>query len=75
MERILKMKKRLSPLPVELSFSNSKLYIGIPTRDSFFEFRGKTAELEDVMRIYEEIWSFASIIDDLNLTRRIWTKE
>ena len=75
MERILTMKKRFEPSPVALSFFNSKLYIGIPTGRTFFEFRGKKAELADLERIYEDIRSIASIVDDLNLTVRIWTKE
>ena len=89
MERILKMKKRFEPLPVALSFCDSKLYIGIPifydtkvSRESrlpadnnFFGYRGGKVSLDELEKIYKKIKSFVSIVDDLNLTLRIWSKE
>ena len=87
MERILKMKKRFEPLPVALSFCNSKLYIGIsifydtkisfglPADNNFFGYRGGKVSLDELEKIYKKIKSFVSIVDDLNLTLRIWSKE
>ena len=87
MERILKMKKRFEPLPVALSFANSKLYIGIsifynikissglPADNNFFGYRGGKVSLDELEKIYKKIKSFVSIVDDLNLTLRIWSKE
>ena len=75
MERILKMKERFKPSSIALSFCNSKLYIGIPTRTAFFSYRGGDVTMDDLEWIYREIKTFVSIIDDLNLTLRIWSKE
>ena len=75
MERILKMKKRFKPSSVALSFFNSKLYIGIPTRTEFFSYRGGQVTMDDLEWLYKEVKTIVSIIDDLNLTLRIWTKE
>jgi len=76
MERILKMKERFKTLPIALAFCDSKLCIGIPMIGiKFFEYRGGEVTMDDLEWLYKEVKTFASIIDDLNLTLRIWSKE
>ena len=40
-----------------------------------FAYRGRQVTIDDLERLYTKIKRFVSIIDDLNLTVRIWSKE
>jgi len=75
MERILTFKGRAGN--IELSFTDSKIYIAIPYRENLFE-----ANIFSPITSYSKLESYnyhlqlvAGIVEELNLNNRIWTKE
>lgn len=76
MQRILQYKfKTLKDIRLGFAFSN--VYIAIPFKQLLFEpsLFGKIVSFEKVAEYFEIISLTVSIVDDLNLNTRIWTKE
>jgi hypothetical protein len=76
MQRLKDFRKK-SDKPVYVSFVNSFLYLAIGYTKNLFEpsfFRSLT-KFETVRPYFEEISLATGIVEDLNLNRRIWTKQ
>ncbi len=75
MARILDMRKQLHP-EISLSFHGSKLSILVPAKDFLKVDINVPADHDPAIQaLLQEIDSFISIVDSLNLNQRIWTKE
>jgi hypothetical protein len=61
-----------------MSFKESRLYILVGAHNrNYFDpsFSEKVSNVEQLKHIYEDIHTFISIVEDLNLNTRIWSKE
>jgi hypothetical protein len=76
MERINNFKKKHKN-NIYLSFVDSRMYLGISHNNNLFEPKYlKSLIRSDVVKTYFEDLSLAAgIVDDMNLNRRIWTKQ
>lgn len=74
--RITEFKER-HPNPLYISFVNSFLYIAIAYKKDLFEpsYFKKLTRFELVKEFFEEIHLAVSIVEELNLNNRIWTKQ
>jgi hypothetical protein len=63
--------------PIYLSFNGSRVYIGISFSKALFEPRimGKGVKYSDIEFMYQLFVMNATIVHELNLNTRIWTKE
>jgi len=74
-KRIVEFRKRVKG-DIYISFKNSKIYVAIPTVFNF-----KPLAFESVIngkvlkRYYETLFMITSIVEDLNLNTRIWSKQ
>lgn len=75
MKRIMEFKKKSGGIC--LSFINSQVYLAISVRENLFEPSLFSTLLNEkrMVRYYNYLELSASIVDDLNLNTRIWTKE
>jgi hypothetical protein len=76
MERILDFKNKTG-FKTAFSFVNSKMFVAIPLRKNLFEPRwyGRNASLKYTMQSFNYLLKFTSIVEDLNLNTRIWSKQ
>ncbi len=76
MERITRFKEK-HPAPVYLSFVNSFLYVAIAYNKNLFEpsYFKRMTDFNIVKDYFRDIELAVSIVNDLNLNTRIWTKE
>ena len=76
MERILEFKKKTKK-KLYMSFINASVYVAIPYAKDLFEPRVfKTLiDFEPIQEYYEDLTLAISIVEELNLNTRIWTKE
>lgn len=74
MERIIALDKKLDD-EIVISFHNSRMFIAINNSTDYFEI-GMSAEenRKTLLREYNLITSMISIIDELDLNTRIWSK-
>lgn len=74
-QRILEMKKKYNT-SVYLSFINSKVFIALKQNQNLFEpdFKEKITNSDYIQKFYNELGACLSIVDDLNLNTRIWSK-
>lgn len=75
-QRILELKKKHNTR-IYLSFLNSKVFIAIWKWQNLFEpsFKANLLNPETFRKFYNELESCISIVEDLNLNTRIWTKQ
>ena len=76
MERLLKLEKELNK-DITISFRNSNILIAIPESKNHFEASvwKSISDLSQLKDDFSTIHTLVSIIEDLNLNTRIWTKE
>ncbi|MFC1516761.1 DUF3137 domain-containing protein [Thermodesulfobacteriota bacterium] len=76
MKRILDFKKKIRK-PVYFSFQGSKMYVAISYKRRLFEPRsfGTLVSFPMVREYYEDLQLALGIAEDLNLNRRIWSKQ
>ncbi|MCS7163438.1 MAG: DUF3137 domain-containing protein [Thermodesulfovibrio sp.] len=80
MERIIKFRQNKGE-KIRLSFINSSIYIAIPTNRKFFKASSFFTSLKDigerniVSQYIEDLKFMTSFIEELDLNRRIWTKD
>jgi hypothetical protein len=75
--RLILFVKKIGKYPVRISFVDGKLFIGIARSKSFFEpvLSKPLDNYEEALTYFREISLATGIVQDLNLTNRIWTKE
>lgn len=75
MERILTLEKKVGGL--KFAFKDSKLFIAIPDSNDYFEGGlGNTVMNEGKLKKEYELISFLiTLVEDLNLNLRIWSKQ
>ncbi|MFN3554999.1 MAG: DUF3137 domain-containing protein [Bacteroidales bacterium] len=75
MQRITAFRRK-HPNPLYISFVNSFLYIAISYKRDLFEpgWFKKLARFELVQEYFEDIQLAVSIVEELNLNNRVWTK-
>lgn len=76
-ERIVKLTETFGT-HIYISFVDEKIHIGIPIEKNLFEpraLRRPSLDKELVSEYAEILSSFISIVEDLNLNTRIWTKK
>ena len=76
MRRILDFKQK-SGSKIYLSFTGSKVYVAVPiTRDMFEpKYFSSVSDFSPILDYYRDLTFAVSIVDDLNLNTRIWSKE
>lgn len=76
MDKILDFKKKTGAA-ICLSFKDSVLYITVPCKRNLFEpkYFKSIVDYIDTFRYFQDLTLFISIVDELNLNTRIWTKE
>lgn len=76
MQRLTSFKQKHKP-PMYISFVNSLLYVAIAYKRDLFEPRylSKIADYQKIKQYFEDIHLAVSIVEELNLNNRIWTKE
>ncbi len=76
MRRITEFKIK-HPNPLYISFVNSFLYVGIAYKKDLFEpsYFKKLTRFSLVKEFFEDIHLSVSIVEELNLNNRIWTKQ
>ena len=76
LRNITRMKKKFDK-PMYMAFKNNNLYTAISTTNNYFESSSDTSALDREMfrRLYQEVQLCLSIIDELNLNRRLWSKQ
>ena len=76
MQRITEFRKRTGKA-IRMSFINSNVYIAIDTNKNLFEPKLFTSVLDitPIQEYYQDMATFIGIVEDLNLNRRIWTKQ
>jgi len=72
MERMIAIQRRF-PGNVAFAFHASAVHIAIPSRTDFFE-PPRTLDFSGVSALYGELALFFNLVQELNLTLRIWTK-
>ncbi len=76
MKRITEFRKK-SGIPMALSFVDSKIYIALPIRKNLFEPRifKNNYSYKFIKESFIYLMLFTSIVEEMNLNTRIWTKE
>jgi len=76
MSRIVEFKKK-AKRDIQLSFIGANVYVAIPYSENLFEPRlfRSGVNLEQIQGYYEALSLTISIVEDLNLDTRIWTKD
>lgn len=77
MQRLVEFHDRVGK-PVTISFIDSKVHIAIPNDKNLFEppwFKSAMMTLAEVEAYFNDVKLAAAIVEDLNLNRRIWTKQ
>jgi hypothetical protein len=76
MERIVEFRKK-SNIKISLSFIDSKIYMALPITKDLFEPRvfNNNYDFEFIKESFGYLLLFTSIVDEMNLNTRIWTKE
>ena len=76
MQRIVDFKNRTQN-NIHLSFVGSMVFVGISYRKNLFEPRIFTTllDFEPIQEYFEDLQTAIGIVEDLNLNRRIWTKQ
>ena len=76
MEKILEFKNK-SAKNIQLSFVNSRLFVTLPYIIDLFEPKifGEIIGLENIREYYEDLNLAVSLVEELNLNTRIWTKD
>ena len=76
MRRITEFKEK-HPNPLYISFVNSFLYVAIAYKKDLFEpsYFKKLTRFSLVQEFFEDIHLAVSIVEELNLNNRIWTKQ
>lgn len=76
MERILNFKNKTNS-NIQLSFANNNIYMAVPLKTNFFEpsLRRSVLNFDDVKDYYEQLLFCVSIVEELQLNTRIWTKQ
>ncbi|MGE0634981.1 MAG: DUF3137 domain-containing protein [Bacteroidia bacterium] len=74
-QRILDLKKKYNT-NVYLSFINSKVFVAMQNNNNLFEpkFKESITNSDYIRTFYSELCDCLSIVDDLNLNTRIWSK-
>ena len=75
-QRILELKKKYNT-NVYLSFINSKVFVALQYNKQLFEpaFKESITNSDYIRTFYNELGACLSIVDDLNLNTRIWSKQ
>ena len=74
MEQMVELRQRYNT-QISFSFTDSLLYVAIPSARDFFEIPTGELDYEALKRSLYEFLYFLQIIDELNLDVRIWSKE
>jgi hypothetical protein len=76
MERMVNLKTKMG-CELQFSFVDTKLYMAFPIQENLFEpgIHRSNENLETAWKYVTEFSLFFEIIDELNLNRRIWTKQ
>lgn len=76
MERILAFKNKTNT-NIQLSFIDNNINLAVPLKKNFFEpsIRRSVLNFEDVTLYYEQLLFCVSIVDELQLNTRIWSKQ
>lgn len=76
MERLLQFRKRTGAA-IQCSFVDERIYIALPMRDKLFEpsLYKTVLHYGDIEEFRKEMEFCVSIIDELNLNTRIWSKD
>lgn len=76
MRRMLALKERYQN-NVAFAFMNSKVYIAITNKDDYFEpdYKKSLQEKSTIQYFYDELSCCLTIVEDLNLNTRIWSKQ
>jgi len=76
MERLVEFRKKMD-CSVQLSFVGNNMYMAIPMKKNLFEpsLRRTVMNFEDIKEYYKQILFCTSIVDEMNLNTRVWTKE
>lgn len=76
MERLVAFRKKMNS-SVQLSFVGSNIYMAIPMKQNLFEpsLRKTVMNFEVIREYYDQILFCTSIVDEMNLNTRVWTKE
>ncbi len=74
-ERIVNFTKKIGR-PLYISFNNSRIYIAIPVSFSFRPVLFMSVkDYELLYEYYDSLSRIIGIVEDLNLNRRIWSKQ
>ena len=75
-QRILDLRKNYNT-KVYLSFINSKVFLAFENSGNLFEpkFKQSITDSDYIRVFYKELRDCLSIVDDLNLNTRIWSKD
>ncbi|NLL28493.1 MAG: DUF3137 domain-containing protein [Bacteroidales bacterium] len=76
MQRIVEFKEKRKE-PIYISFVKSQMYIAISYKRDLFEPRyfAKIANYKKINEYYQDLQLAVSIVEELNLNNRIWTKQ
>ena len=76
MRRLLDLRARHGD-GMKVAFKNSAVYIAIPFKGRYLEpdLSVPATDKDQVERLVLEVTAFLSIVEELNLNTRIWTKE
>jgi hypothetical protein len=76
MRRILDFKNKTGS-KIYLSFTGSKVYVAVPMTKNMFEpkYFASVSDFAPILDYYRDLCLAVSIVDDLNLNTRIWTKQ
>lgn len=76
MEKILEFKNK-SAKNIQLSFVDSRLFVTLPYSRDLFEPKifGEIIGFENIRDYYEDLNLAVSLVEELNLNTRIWTKD
>lgn len=76
MERIVAYRKKIDAA-VQFSFIDSNIYMAVPMKKNLFEpsLRHSVMNFDAVKNYFDQINFCTSIVDEMNLNTRIWTKQ
>lgn len=75
MESLLVLRKRFA-CPLQIAFVDSCMFIAISTKEDFFELSSlKNFDITVAEHCKNELEMFLKIVEELNLDRRIWSKQ
>ncbi|HNJ90482.1 MAG TPA: DUF3137 domain-containing protein [Chitinophagales bacterium] len=76
MQRLLEYRKKTGS-KIQCSFLNNNIYLAMPMKENLFEpsLRKSVMTMADVEGFYKDLLFCTSIVDELDLNTRIWTKE